>query len=241
LKDLKGDLHSHTDGSDGRNTFDEMVAAAQKKGLTYLAITEHSGRLTIAGGLSADRLRAQMDKIDRYNDEHSGIRILKGIEVEILEDGSLDLTEDLLAHLDLVVGSIHSHFGLSEQRQTERILRAMDHRYFTMLAHPTNRLIDERPPIQVDMIKVIQAARDRGCYIELNSNPKRLDLYDTYCQVAKAEGVLVSINSDAHSVNSFDHLRFGIGQARRGWLEKQDVVNSRSVAEVKKLLKKTMG
>jgi DNA polymerase (family 10) len=241
LKDLKGDLHSHTDGSDGRNTFDEMVAAAQKKGLTYLAITEHSGRLTIAGGLSADRLRAQMDKIDRYNDEHFGIRILKGIEVEILEDGSLDLTEDLLAHLDLVVGSIHSHFGLSEQRQTERILRAMDHRYFTMLAHPTNRLIDERPPIQVDMIKVIQAARDRGCYIELNSNPKRLDLYDTYCQVAKAEGVLVSINSDAHSVNSFDHLRFGIGQARRGWLEKQDVVNSRSVAEVKKLLKKTMG
>ncbi len=241
MQDLKGDLHAHTDWSDGRNSFEEMVAAAQEKGMTYLAITEHSGRLTIAGGLSADRLQAQMDKIDQYNDKHSNIELLKGIEVEILEDGRLDLTEDILGRLDLVVGSIHSHFGLSQQQQTERILRAMDHRYFSILAHPSNRSIDERPPIQVDMIKVIQAARDRGCYIELNSNPKRLDLYDTYCQAAKAEGVLVAVNSDAHSVNSFDHLRYGVGQARRGWLEKQDVINTRSLAEVKKLLKKTMG
>ena len=117
----------------------------------------------------------------------------------------------------------------------------MDHRYFSILAHPTNRLIDERPPIQVDMIKVIQTARSRGCYLELNSNPKRLDLYDTYCQVAKSEGVLVAINSDAHSVDRFGHLRYGVSQARRGWLEKQDVINTRPLNEVKKLLKQTMG
>ena len=240
LKDLKGDLHAHTDWSDGRDSFEEMVAAAQNHGLSYLAITEHSGRLAIAGGLNADRLLAQIEKIDQFNDRHSGIQLLKGIEVEILEDGRLDLTEEILRRLDLVVGSIHSHFGLSQHKQTERILRAMGHRYFTILAHPTNRLIDERAPIQVDMIKVIQGARDRGCYLELNSSPKRLDLYDNYCQIAKAEGVLVAVDSDAHSVNSFNHLRYGVGQARRGWLEKRDVLNTRSLAEVRKLLKKTM-
>ena len=241
LKELKGDLHVHTNWSDGRNSFEQMVAAAREFGLTYLAITEHSGGLTIAGGLNADRLLAQMEKIDRFNDEQTGIRLLKGIEVEILEDGSLDMSDNILSRLDLVVGSIHSHFGLSQQQQTERIRRAMDHRYFSILAHPTNRLINERPPIQVDMIKVIQTARSRGCYLELNSNPKRLDLYDTYCQVAKAEGVLVAINSDAHSVDRFGHLRYGVSQARRGWLEKQDVINTRPLKEVKKLLKQTMG
>lgn len=241
LKDLKGDLHVHTNWSDGRNSFEEMVAAAQESGLTYLAITEHSGGLTIAGGLNADRLLSQLEKIDRFNDEHNGIRLLKGIEVEILKDGSLDMSDNILGRLDLVVGSIHSHFGLSQQQQTERIMRAMDHIYFSILAHPTNRLIDERPPIQVDMIKVIQTAKSRGCYLELNSNPKRLDLYDTYCQVAKEEGVLVAINSDAHSVDRFGHLRYGVGQARRGWLEKQDVINTKTLDEVKQILKQTMG
>ena len=125
-------------------------------------------------------------------------------------------------------------------QQTDRILRAMDHRYFSILAHPINRLIDERPPIEVDMQKVIQKAKDRGCYIELNSNPRRLDLYDTYCQIAKAEGVLVAIDSDAHSTDSFDHLRYGVGQARRGWLEKDDVINTRTLGELRKLLKQTM-
>ncbi len=241
LKDLRGDLHVHTNWSDGHNSLEEMVAAAQESGLTYLAITEHSGGLTIAGGLNVERLLSQMDKIDQFNEEHTGIRLLKGIEVEILEDGSLDMSDNILGRLDLVVGSIHSHFGLSQQQQTERIMRALDHRYFSILAHPTNRLIDERDPVQVDMIKVIQAAKSRGCYIELNCNPKRLDLYDTYCQIAKEEGVLVAINSDAHSMDRFGHLRYGVGQARRGWLEKQDVVNTRSLAEVRKLLKQTMG
>jgi len=240
LKDLKGDLHAHTDWSDGRNTLEEMIKAAQKSGLKYLAVTEHSDRLKVAGGLGESRLLAQMEKIDRLNDKLRGIKLLKGIEVEILEDGGLDLSDDILGRLDLVVGSIHSYFNLPLQKQTERILRAMDHRFFSILAHPINRLIDERAPIEVEMIKVIQKAKERGCFLELNSNPRRLDLYDTYCQVAKEQGVLVAVNSDAHSVDSFDHLRYGVGQARRGWLEKEDVVNTRSLPELKKLLKQTM-
>ena len=241
LKDLKGDLHAHTNWSDGRNTLEEMIKAAQKKGFKYLAITEHSGRLTVAGGLGVARLLEQIEKIDRFDEEHTEITLLKGIEVEILEDGSLDLSDEILSRLDLVVGSIHSYFGLPIHKQTERILRAMDHRFFTILAHPINRLINERPPIEVEMIQVIQKAKERGCFLELNSNPRRLDLYDTFCQIAKEERVLVSINSDAHSVKGFDQLRYGVGQARRGWLEKEDVVNTRPLEELKMLLKRTMG
>ena len=239
--DLKGDLHAHTNWSDGRSTLEEMVQAAQDFGLEYLAITEHSGRLKIAGGLESSRLLAQIDEIDRLNQEFSEITLLKGIEVEILQDGSLDLSDEVLRRLDLVIGSIHSYFGLPLDKQTDRILRAMDHKYFSILAHPINRLIDERPPIEVEMIKVIQKAKDRGCYIELNSNPRRLDLYDTHCRIAKDEGVLVAIDSDAHSVDSFSHLRYGVGQARRGWLEKDDVINTRPLEDLKKLLKLTMG
>jgi DNA polymerase (family 10) len=240
LKDLKGDLHTHTNWSDGRNSLEEMAREAIKRKFKYLAITEHSDRLKVAGGLGNRRLLEQIELIDRFNAEHSEITLLKGIEVEILKDGGLDLTDEILSRLDLVVGSIHSYFGLPMQKQMDRIMRALDHRYFSMLAHPINRLIDERPPVEVEMAKIIQKAKDRGCYIELNSNPRRLDLYDTYCQIAKAEGVLVAINSDAHSVDSFDHLQFGVGQARRGWLEKNDVVNTRKLEELRKLLKRTM-
>ena len=240
-KDLKGDLHIHTRASDGRNSLEEMALAARKHGLKYMAVTEHSDRLKVAGGLDPPRLMQQIDEIDRLNDRLKGIRILKGLEVEILEDGSLDLPDAVLARLDLVVGTVHSHFKLPLEKQTGRILRAMDHRYFSMLAHPTGRLIDEREPYQVDMTRVIRQARDRGCFLELNSNPRRLDLYDIYCQAAKAEGVLVSINSDAHSINDFNYLAFGVGQARRGWLEKDDVLNTRSLAQLHKLLKNTMG
>ncbi len=241
LADLKGDLHAHTDWSDGRSTLEEMVQAAQDYGLEYLAITEHSDRLKIAGGLESSRLLAQIDEIDRLNQKFSEITLLKGIEVEILQDGSLDLSDEVLGRLDLVIGSIHSYFDLPLDQQTDRILRAMDHKYFSILAHPINRLIDERPPIEVEMIKVIQKAKDRGCYIELNSNPRRLDLYDTYCRIAKDKGVLVAIDSDAHSVDGFSHLRYGVGQARRGWLEKDDVVNTRPLGELRKLLRRTMG
>jgi DNA polymerase (family 10) len=241
LSDLKGDLHCHTDYTDGRNSLREMALAAQQRGHKYLAVTEHSDRLKIAGGLDPPKLLKQMEEVDRLNDELKGITILKGIEVEILKDGDLDLADNVLAKLDLVVGTIHSHFSLSLQKQTERILRAMDHPYFTFLAHPSGRLINEREPYEVDMMRLIHKARERGCFLELNANPRRLDLYDTYCQVAKAQGVLVAINSDAHQVNALDHLGFGVGQARRGWLEKDDVLNTRSLTQLRKLLKSTMG
>ena len=240
-KDLKGDLHLHTRATDGRNSLEEMALAAKKHGLKYIAVTEHSDRLKVAGGLDPPRLMQQIDEIERLNDQLKGIRILKGLEVEILEDGTLDLPDAVLARLDLVVGTVHSYFKMPLEKQTERILRAMDHRYFSMLAHPTGRLIDEREPYQVDMTRIIHKARDRGCFLELNSNPRRLDLYDIYCQAARAEGVLVSINSDAHSINDFNYLSFGVGQARRGWLGKDDVLNTRSLAQLRKLLKRTMG
>jgi DNA polymerase (family 10) len=240
VKDIKGDLHMHTQMTDGRNSLKEMALAARQRGFKYIAITEHSDRLKVAGGLDPPRLMQQMEEIDRLNEALKGITILKGIEVEILEDGSLDLDDTVLARLDLVVGTVHSYFDLPPEKQTERILRAMDHRYFSMLAHPTGRRLNEREPYRVDMARIIHKARDRGCFLELNSNPRRLDLYDIYCVAAKAQGVLVSVNSDAHSVNDFDYLAFGVAQARRGWLEKDNVLNTRSLAQLRKLLKQTM-
>ncbi|MHB1293054.1 MAG: DNA polymerase/3'-5' exonuclease PolX [Sulfuricella sp.] len=240
LADLRGDLHVHTRATDGRNTLREMALAAQAQGFEYLAITEHSRRLTVAHGLDPLRLARQCDEIDALNEQLTGITLLKGIEVDILEDGSLDLPDNVLARLDLVVGAVHSKFDLSRARQTERILRAMEHPCFTLLAHPTGRLIEKREPYDVDMLRIIRQAKKRGCFLELNAHPERLDLLDTYCQMAKEEGVLISINSDAHSTFDFANLRFGVGQARRGWLGKQDVLNSRPLAELRTLIKRTM-
>jgi len=241
LSDIKGELHSHTSATDGRNSIEEMALAAKRCGLKYLAVTDHSQQLKIVGGLSERRLLAQLDEIDRLNSKLKGITLLKGIEVEILEDGRLDLPERVLKQLDLVIGSIHSHFRLPIQKQTERILRAMDQRFFTILAHPSGRLINEREPYEVDMAAIIRKAKERRCFLELNANPQRLDLTDIGCQMAKEAGVLVAINTDAHSVAEFGQLRYGIGQARRGWLEKQDVLNTRPLLELRRLLQRTMG
>ncbi|MGE5147947.1 MAG: DNA polymerase/3'-5' exonuclease PolX [Candidatus Eiseniibacteriota bacterium] len=238
--DLKGDLHVHTDATDGRATLGAMVEAARAHGLAYIAITEHSKRLTMAHGLDAKRLLRQGEAIDKLNAKKPGIAILKGIEVDILEDGSLDLPDDVLGELDLVVGAIHSKFNLTRARQTERILRAMDRPHFSILAHPSGRLIPEREPYDVDMARIIRAAKARGCFLELNAHPERLDLIDVHCRQAKDEGVLVAINSDAHSTLEFDLLDDGIGQARRGWLEKDDVLNTRPLGVMRKLLKRTM-
>ncbi len=241
LADLKGDLHVHTKATDGRHSLREMADAAKNHGLHYIAITEHSRRLTVAHGLDPKHLHAQVDQIDRLNEQLDGITVLKGIEVDILDDGRLDLPDSVLQRLDLVIGAVHSKFNLSRSKQTERILRAMDQRYFTMLAHPSGRLIDRREPYDVDMLKIIRAAKQRGCYLELNAHPERLDLLDVYCQMAKEEGVLISINSDAHRVDDFDNLRYGVGQARRGWLAKDDVLNTRSLRSLRPLLRGTMG
>jgi DNA polymerase (family X) len=240
FKDLRGDLHAHTKATDGHDSLRDMALAAKKLGLAYLAITEHSRHLTVAHGLDPLRLARQCEEIDRLNGELDGIVLLKGIEVDILEDGSLDLPDDVLAQLDLVIGAVHSQFHLSRARQTARILRAMDHPHFTMLAHPSGRLIEKREPYDIDMLQIIRHAKTRGCFLELNAHPERLDLLDTHCQMAKQEGVRISINSDAHSTFDFANLRYGIGQARRGWLEKDDVLNTRPLAALRRLLKRTM-
>jgi len=240
LKDLRGDLHAHSRATDGHNTIEEMALAAKSMGLGYIAITEHSKHLSMTHGLDKQRLLKQMAEIDRLNDRLKGITVLKGIEVDILEDGQLDLADEVLGQLDLVIGAVHSQFHLSRARQTARILKAMDHPHFTMLAHPSGRLLEQREPYDVDMSRIIHHAGERGCYLELNAHPERLDLLDSHCRMAKEAGVLVSINSDAHSSADFKNLNYGIGQARRGWLEKRDVLNCFGLREVRQLLKKTM-
>lgn len=237
-EDLRGDLHAHTRATDGHDSLRDMALAAREAGLEYLAITEHSRRLAMAHGLDPQGLARQIDEIERLNGELEGIRLLTGIEVDILDDGSLDLPDSILARLDLVVGAVHSRFDLSRARQTERILRAMDNRHFTLLAHPTGRVLETREPYDVDMLRLIRHARARGCALELNAHPARLDLLDIWCMAARDEGVPVAINSDAHSVRDFANLRFGVGQARRGWLEAKDVLNTRPLAALMEWLKR---
>lgn len=238
--DLRGDLHVHSRDSDGRDSIEAMAAAARERGLDYLAITDHSRRLAMTHGLDAARLAKQIDAIDRLNARLRGIRLLKGIEVDILEDGSLDLPDSILQRLDLVVGAVHHRFDLPRAKQTERLLRAMDQRHFSILAHPTGRLIGEREPCAIDLPRVLRHARQRGCFVELNAQPARLDLDDTACLMAKAEGVLVSLNTDAHNVLELDFLQHGVEQARRGWLGKGDVLNTRTLAALRPLLARTM-
>ena len=233
LSDLRGDLHAHSKASDGHDTIREMAKAARAASLEYVAITEHSQRLTVARGLDAIRLAKQGAEIGRLNRELDGIAVLKGIEVDILEDGALDLPDSVLAGLDVVVAAVHSRFDLPRAKQTQRILAALDNPLVSILAHPSGRLIEEREPYDVDMQKIIRKAKAKKIALELNAHPERLDLLDIYCQMAKQEGVLVSINSDAHSTYEFGMLRFGVGQARRGWLEKKDVLNTRSLKELR--------
>ena len=238
---LRGDLHVHTSATDGRATLEAMAAAAQEQGLEYLAITDHSARIALVHGLDPARLARQIDAIDAFNAQPGRIRVLKGIEVDIMEDGRLDLPLAMLGRLDLVVGAIHHRFDLPRARQTERILRAMDQPCFTILAHPTGRLLGERAAYDIDMQRVVRHARERGCFLELNAHPARLDIDDMACRMAKDEGVLVSIATDAHSPQEFANLEFGIGQARRGWLGPQDVLNTRALAALMPLLARTMG
>ena len=240
LSDLRGDLHAHSKATDGHNTLREMAQAARTRGLKYLAITEHSRRVAVAHGLDPVRLAKQVDEIDRLNAGLQEITLLKGIEVDILADGALDLPDSVLQRLDLVVGAVHSRFDLPRARQTERILVALERPHFSILAHPSGRLIDERAPYDVDMLAVIRKAHACGVFLELNAHPERLDLSDVHCRMARDEGVLVAVSSDAHAVHDFDQLAWGIGQARRGWLEPRHVLNTRSLGELRRLLAPTM-
>jgi len=235
-EDLRGDLHCHTNATDGRASLEDMVEAARNRGYEYLSINDHSRHVTVARGLDEKRLSAQLRAIDRLNARLDGIVILKSIELDILEDGSLDLPDRILRELDFTVCAVHYAFGLPRRKQTERILRAMDNRYFTVLAHPTGRLINEREPCDIDLERISEAAKERGCLLELNAQPDRLDLDDQACKLAGELGVGIVISTDAHSPADLDLMRFGIDQARRGWLEARDVANTRPLEELRKLL-----
>jgi DNA polymerase (family 10) len=239
LKDIKGDLHCHTNETDGTYTLEEMIEAAQQQGYEYVAITDHSQSLKITRGMNEKRLLQQIKQIDRLNETLSHFTILKSMEVDILEDGNLDLSNEVLKELDLTVCSIHSKFKLSLEQQTERVIRAMDNPYFNILGHATGRLLFGRPPYPINIDKIIEAAKARHCFLEVNAQPARLDINDIYCRKAKQMGVKVAISSDAHTTRGFTFMSLGINQARRGWLEAKDVINTYSLHQLKKVLKRS--
>lgn len=238
LDDIRGDLHIHSTWSDGMATIEEIAEAARARGYQYIAITDHSQRVTVANGLNAERLLAQWEAIDRLAKKWRGFHILKGVEVDILEAGGLDLPDEVLKEADWVVASVH--FGQNQPRDqiTRRMIDALKNPYVCAIAHPTGRLLVERPPYEVDIDAVLRAARDYGKMMELNAHPRRLDLDDVACAVAKAYGVPIAISTDAHSVSGLDAMRYGVMQARRGGLTRADVVNTRPWRELKKLLPK---
>ena len=237
LADLRGDLHCHSNATDGHDTIKAMAEAAEALGYQYLSINDHSRHVTVAHGLDKRRLLAQVRAIDRLNAKLRRLTVLKSIEVDILDDGSLDLPDDVLKELDFTVCAIHYGFNRSRARQTERILRAMDNRWFSILAHPTGRLINAREPYDVDLERVLEGARERGRIVEVNAHPERLDLDDRGCRLAKEIGVRVAISTDAHRAGDLRLIRYGIDQARRGWLEPADVVNPRPLKQLLKLLR----
>ncbi|MBD3316461.1 MAG: PHP domain-containing protein, partial [Chitinivibrionales bacterium] len=238
LHDIRGDLHTHSTYTDGKNSVEEMAEAARRRGYEYLALCDHSQRITVAHGLDPKRLGRQGKEIDGLNEKLKEIVVLKGCEVDILEDGTLDLPDKTLEKLDLTVCSIHSKFKLSRAKQTERVLRAMHNPNFVIFAHPTGRLVNEREPYDIDLEKIIKTAAKLNKVVELNAHPDRLDLTAPYCRVARDEGAMVAVSTDSHSGADLDFMRFGIGQARRGWLEKRNVVNTKSLKELKRIIKR---
>lgn len=234
--DLQGDLHVHTDASDGSDSLKKMVAAAQARGLNYIAITDHSKHVGITRGLDADRLSAQMDAIDALNERLSGFTVLKGAEVDILEDGRLALPDGILRRLDVVVIAVHTQLGLPEEKQTARVLRALERPFICILAHPFGRLLGERAPCALDFERILAAMRERSCCLEINSQPLRLDLDDIHAKAARDQGVLLSINTDAHSTDQLAYLENGVRQARRAWVTCKDVLNARPLDELRALI-----
>jgi DNA polymerase (family X) len=227
--DLRGVLHVHSTWSDGQNTIREMAEACVTRGFTYLGLTDHSKTAAYAGGLNEEDLQRQHEEIDLLNKEYAGrIRILKGIECDILRDGSLDFTDDVLATLDFVVASIHSLFNLSPEEQTQRMLRAISNRYVDIIGHPTGRILLGREGYALDLDAVIDAAAEHGVCIEINAHPSRLDLDWRYLHRARDKGIKIPIDPDAHVISGLDDMRYGIGIARKGWLQASDVLNTMS-------------
>ena len=238
LDDLTGTFHCHTDWSDGGATLEEMAEAARERGLHYLGIADHSRSAAYAGGLTIDRVKEQWAEIDRLNAKYKGkFRLFKGTECDILADGRLDFPDEVLAGFDYVVASVHSLFNLPREQQTERIIRALRNPYVTMLGHPTGRLLLTRDGYQLDLDAVIDAAAESGTMIEINANPHRLDLDAPHSRRAKAQGVTIVINPDAHAPTGLDDLTYGIDQARRAGLTKKDVFNTLPLEKVEQRLK----
>jgi DNA polymerase (family 10) len=233
LAELRGDLHSHSTWTDGRASIEEMAKSAQAAGLEYFALTDHSQRLAMVHGLDPLRLHEQWSEIEAVAARLDGITILRGIEVDILEDGALDLPDDVLGELDWVVASAHSKLDMEPDAMTRRIIRAIRNRNVDVIGHPSGRVIGHREPSGFDMGEIMRVAREEGCALEVNSQAHRLDLTDTACLAAKQAAVKLVISSDAHSTHGFSLLRHGISQARRGWLEATDVLNTRRVGELR--------
>lgn len=236
--DIRGDLHCHSSFSDGAATLEEIAAAGRKKGYRYVLITDHSKSLHIAGGLSEERLRKQLDTIDRLNAKLRGFKLLRGSEVDILPDGTLDMSEELLKRLDIVCIAVHSKFKMKRDEMTKRVIRAMENPYANILAHPTGRLIGTRDAFEIDMEEVIRAAARTGTAIEINAHPARLDLDAMNCRAASAAGVMIAIGTDTHIISELDHMIYGLGTARRGWLTKKNVLNTNTAAQLISVLQK---
>jgi DNA polymerase (family X) len=226
LKDIKGDLQMHTTASDGKNSIEEMGEAARKLGHEYIALTDHSKAVTVANGLDEKRMAAHIKKIHAANDKGLGIRLLAGAEVDILKDGALDYSDEILAQLDVVVCSIHSYFNLERAEMTQRMLDAIENPYTQIIGHPTGRLLLKREALNYDMEKVLAACAKHGVAMECNSFPDRLDLKDVYLRMCKDRGVKVVISTDSHTAANLAFIRHGVTMARRGWLEKKDVINT---------------
>lgn len=238
-EDIKGDLHVHSKWSDGSHTFEQLVEAAKERGYSYIAITDHSKGLGIARGLTEERLQEQKKEINAVNKKLKGFRIIHGIEVDIRSDGSLDISDDVLKELDIVVASIHSGFKQSRKQLTYRLVSAMKNPYVSIIAHPTGRLIGERDAYDVDMDEIFTIAKKTGTAIEINAYPLRLDINDTYAKKAKEMGIPIVISTDTHVTNQLDYMRYGVSIARRGWLEKDDVLNTLEAEKLLKRLKPT--
>ncbi|RKQ92600.1 DNA polymerase (family 10) [Solirubrobacter pauli] len=238
LADMRGDLHCHTTLSDGRNTLEEMVAAAQARGYEYLAITDHSASHGFGNHVTPEQLEARIDEIAALNERLDGITVLAGTESNILPDGSLDYPDELLQRLDWVIGSVHTSFGMDEAAMTERMITAINHPWLDAIGHPTGRKIEQRPAYAIDMSRVIEAAAANGTMIEINAAPDRRDMNEVYARAAAAAGVLILIDSDAHGADTLANLRYGVATARRGWLTPAQVANTRSWAEFAPLRKR---
>jgi DNA polymerase (family 10) len=226
-------LHSHSTYTDGRATIEQMATKARQAGLDYLAVTDHSQRLAMARGLDPARLREQWREIEKVGKHLHGIKLLRGIEVDILEDGALDLPDDVLAELDWVVASVHYKLNQSSKEMTRRMIKAIRNPHVDVIGHPSGRLLTGREPSGFDLAEVLHAAREEGCALEVNSQAERLDLTDSACLAAKHAGVKLVVSSDAHHPRDFAMLEYGVNQARRGWIEPADVLNTRPLAALR--------